>query len=39
MTVKPLGKVADYVELDGEVPGTLPVTVEVTGQQISIIVP
>ena len=39
MTVKPLGKNADYVELDGEVPGTLPVTVEVTGQQINIIVP
>lgn len=39
MTVKPLGKTADYVELDGEVPGTLPVTIEVTGQQINIIVP
>lgn len=39
MTVKPLGEAADYVELDGEVHGTLPITVEVTGQQINIIVP
>lgn len=39
MVVKPLGRIADYVELDGEIPGTLPVTVEATGQQINIIVP
>lgn len=38
MTVKPLGKVADYVEVDGEIPGTLPLTMEVTGVQINIIV-
>lgn len=38
MTVKPLGKVADYVEVDGEIPGTLPLTMEVTGEQINIIV-
>lgn len=38
MTVKPLGKKADRVEADGEIPGTLPLTVEVTGQQLNIIV-
>ena len=38
MTVKPLGK-PDRVEADGEIPGVLPLTVEVTGQQIQIIVP
>ena len=38
MIVKPLGKVADYVEVDGEIPGTLPLTMEVTGEQINIIV-
>lgn len=38
MTVRPLGKKADRVEADGEIPGTLPLTVEVTGQQINIIV-
>lgn len=38
MTVKPLGKVADIVEVDGEIPGTLPLTMELTGQQINIIV-
>lgn len=38
MTVKPLGK-PHRVEVDGEIPGVLPVTVEVTGQQIQIIVP
>ena len=40
MTVTPLGKAPyDRVESDGEIPGTLPLTVEVTGQQINIIVP
>ena len=39
ITIKPLGEEADNVELDGEVPGTLPVTIEVTGMQINIIVP
>ena len=38
MTVKPLGKEADMVEVDGEIPGTLPLTMEVTGEQINIIV-
>jgi len=38
MTVKPLGKVADIVEVDGEIPGTLPLTMELTGEQINIIV-
>ena len=38
MTVTPLGP-PHLVESDGEVPGILPVTVEVTGQQIQIIVP
>ncbi len=39
MTVTPLGKAPyDRVESDGEIPGTLPLTVEVTGQQINIIV-
>ena len=37
LTVKPLGK-PDRVEADGEIPGTTPVTVELTGQQINIIV-
>ena len=39
MTVTPLGGEPDRVESDGEIPGTIPVTVEVTGQQIQIIVP
>ena len=39
MTLTPLGKGADRVESDGEIPGTLPLTVELTGQQINIIVP
>lgn len=40
MTVTPLDKrKADNVESDGEVPGKLPLTVEITGQQINIIVP
>ena len=39
MTVKPLGKKADRVESDGEIPGTIPLTVEFTGQQVNIIVP
>ena len=39
MTLTPLGNGADRVESDGEVPGTLPLTVELTGQQINIIVP
>jgi len=38
MTVTPLGT-PDRFESDGEIPGTLPVTVELTGQQIKIIVP
>lgn len=38
MEVKPFGKPA-RVESDGEIPGVLPLTVEVTGQQINIIVP
>lgn len=38
MTVKPLGKVADIVEIDGEIPGTLPLDMELTGEQINIIV-
>lgn len=38
MTVKPLGKEADIVEVDGEIPGTLPLTMELTGEQINIIV-
>ena len=37
MTVKPLGKVADIVEVDGEIPGTLPLTMELTGEQINVI--
>ena len=39
MTLTPLGKGADRVESDGEIPGTLPLTVELTGQQIQILVP
>ena len=39
MTVTPLEGEPDRVESDGELPGTLPVTVELTGQQIQIIVP
>lgn len=39
MTVKPLSDTPDLVEVDGELPGTLPVTMELTGQQINIIVP
>ena len=39
MTLTPLGKGADRVESDGEIPGTLPLTIELTGQQINIIVP
>ena len=38
MTVTPLGT-PDRVESDGEIPGTTPLTVELTGQQINIIVP
>lgn len=38
MTVTPLGK-PDRVESDGEIPGVLPLTAELTGQQINIIVP
>ena len=37
MTVTPLGKTADIVEVDGEIPGTLPLTMELTGEQIHII--
>ncbi len=37
MTVKPLSSHPDRVEVDGEIPGTLPLTMEVTGQQINII--
>ncbi len=40
MTITPLGDgKRDWVEADGEIPGTLPLTVEVTGQQINIIIP
>ena len=39
MTIKPLGEVRDRVESDGEIPGTIPLTVELTGEQINIIVP
>lgn len=38
ITVTPLGK-PHRVESDGEIPGSLPVTIEITGQQIHIIVP
>lgn len=38
MTIKPLDNGADIVEVDGEIPGTLPLTMEVTGEQINIIV-
>ena len=38
MTVKPLSDRKDMVEVDGEIPGRLPLTMEVTGQQINIIV-
>lgn len=38
MTVTPLSKATDMVEVDGEIPGTLPLTMEVTGEQINIIV-
>ena len=37
MTVKPLSKNVDIVEVDGETPGTLPLTMELTGEQINII--
>ena len=39
MTVRPLGGTPDRVESDGELPGTLPVTVELTDQQINVIIP
>ena len=39
MTVTPLSADADRVEVDGEIPGTLPLTVEVLPYQINIIVP
>lgn len=38
MTIKPLDNGADIVEVDGEITGTLPLTMEVTGEQINIIV-
>lgn len=38
MTVTPLSDKADWVEVDGELPGQLPLTMELTGQQINIIV-
>ena len=38
MTVTPLSNASDIVEVDGEIPGTLPLTMEVTGQHINIIV-
>ena len=38
MTVTPLSKAKDIVEVDGEIPGTLPLTMELTGEQINIIV-
>ena len=39
MTVRPLSDKTHRVELDGEIPGVLPITVELTGQQIRIVVP
>ena len=39
MTVRTLEGKPDRVESDGELPGILPLTVEITGQQINIIVP
>lgn len=39
MVVIPLEGSPDNVESDGEVPGTLPLVAELTGQQIKIIVP
>ena len=39
MTVKPLNDKPDRVESDGDIPGTLSLTVELTGQQIQFIVP
>ena len=39
LVLTPLGGAPDRVESDGEIPGTLPLTVEYTGQQINIIVP
>ena len=40
MEVKPVGgSIPDKVELDGELPGVLPMTLELTGQQINIIIP
>ena len=38
LTLTPLGDKRDNVESDGEIPGTLPLTVELTGQQINIVV-
>lgn len=37
MTVTPLSDNVDIVEVDGEIPGTLPLTMELTGEQINII--
>lgn len=39
MTIKPLDGKPDRVESDGEIPGNIPLTVELTGEQINIIVP
>ena len=39
MAIRPLGDKTHRVELDGEIPGRIPMTVELTGQQIQIIVP
>ncbi len=38
LTFTPLGEGKDNVESDGEIPGTLPLTVELTGQQINIVI-
>lgn len=38
MTVTPLSDKADWVEVDGELPGKLPLTMELTGQRIKIVV-
>lgn len=38
MTVTPLSNGKDWVEIDGELPGCLPLTMEITGEQINIIV-
>ncbi|MBR6346879.1 MAG: YegS/Rv2252/BmrU family lipid kinase [Bacteroidales bacterium] len=39
MVVTPLDGTPDRVELDGEIPGTLPLTIDIASSQINIIVP